>query len=63
MKINGKTVELKDVSIKKMLEILDFNEKIVVVEVDRVIVAKEEYVDYMLDGSESVEVISFMGGG
>ena len=60
----GKTVDLKeDISVKDLLENYDLNPQKVVVEVNMEILDDEVYSTYLLKNEDTVEVISFVGGG
>ena len=64
MILNGKTVDLKeDISVKDLLENDDLNPQKVVVEVNMEILDDEVYSTYLLKNEDTVEVISFVGGG
>ena len=64
MILNGKTVDLKeDISVKDLLENYDLNPQKVVVEVNMEILDDEVYSTYLLKNENTVEVISFVGGG
>ena len=64
MILNGKTVDLKeDISVKDLLENYYFNPQKVVVEVNMEILDDEVYSTYLLKNEDTVEVISFVGGG
>ena len=64
MILNGKPVDLKeDISVKDLLENYDLNPQKVVVEVNMEILDDEVYSTYLLKNEDTVEVISFVGGG
>ena len=64
MILNGNTVDLKeDISVKDLLENYDLNPQKVVVEVNMEILDDEVYSTYLLKNEDTVEVISFVGGG
>ena len=64
MILNCKTVDLKeDISVKDLLENYDLNPQKVVVEVNMEILDDEVYSTYLLKNEDTVEVISFVGGG
>ena len=64
MILNGKTVDLKEyISVKDLLENYDLNPQKVVVEVNMEILDDEVYSTYLLKNEDTVEVISFVGGG
>lgn len=49
-------------TINRLLEYLEISQDTVVVELDRVILKKDQY-DSVLDGGAVVEIIRFVGGG
>lgn len=64
MILNGKTVDLKeDISVEQLLKDYDLNPQKVVVEVNMEILDDEVYSTYLLKNEDTVEVISFVGGG
>ena len=63
-KYNGKTIDLKeDISVEQLLKDYDLNPQKVVVEVNMEILDDEVYSTYLLKNEDTVEVISFVGGG
>ena len=64
MILNGKTIDLKeDISVEQLLKDYDLNPQKVVVEVNMEILDDEVYSTYLLKNEDTVEVISFWGGG
>ena len=64
MILNGKTIDLKeDISVEQLLKDYDLNPQKVVVEVNMEILDDEVYSPYLLKNEDTVEVISFVGGG
>ena len=64
MILNGKTIDLKeDISVEQLLKDYDLNPQKVVVEVKMEILDDEVYSTYLLKNEDTVEVISFVGGG
>lgn len=64
MILNGKTVDLKEeISVEQLLKDYDLNPQKVVVEVNMEILDDEVYSTYLLKNEDTVEVISFVGGG
>ena len=64
MILNGKTVDLKEeISVEQLLKDYDLNLQKVVVEVNMEILDDEVYSTYLLKNEDTVEVISFVGGG
>lgn len=51
------------ITISEMLKKLGLAEEKVVAEVNFKIISKEEYKEYVLDQSDKVEIVSFVGGG
>ena len=64
MILNGKTIDLKeDISVEQLLKDYDLNPQKVVVEVNMEILDDEVYSTYLLKNEDTVEVLSFVGGG
>ena len=64
MVINGKQMDFEtEITISEMLKKLDLSEEKVVVEVNFKISSKEKYKEYVLNQSDKVEIVSFVGGG
>lgn len=64
MILNGKTIDLKeDISVEQLLKDYNLNPQKVVVEVNMEILDDEVYSTYLLKNEDTVEVISFVGGG
>lgn len=64
MKVNGKDINLiGDKTVRDLLLELEIKENRVVVELNREIVAKEDYSNINLKDDDTIEVISFVGGG
>ena len=64
MILNGKTIDLKeDISVEQLLKDYDLNPQKVVVELNMEILDDEVYSTYLLKNEDTVEVISFVGGG
>lgn len=64
MKVNGKEMNLDDgITIDELLSKIKINKDRVVVEVDGVIVVKDEFSSFKLKENNTIEVVSFVGGG
>ncbi len=64
MKVNGKEMNLKNgITIDELLSEIKFNKERVVVEVDGVIVSKDDFKFFKLTENNTIEVVSFVGGG
>lgn len=64
MIVNGKYMELeKNRTISELLSELNINENRVVVELNKEIIVKEDYGNINLEDDDTIEVISFVGGG
>lgn len=64
MKVNGKEMNLEDgITIDELLSKIKINKDRVVVEVDGAIVLKDEFSSFKLKENNTIEVVSFVGGG
>jgi len=62
--VNGEKVEVKDgAKVKDLFNLLDINEKRVVVEKNKVILRKNEMLDNILQEGDKLEIIQMVGGG
>ena len=59
MKVNGKEMNLKDgITIDELLSEIKFNKERVVVEVEGVIVSKDDFKSFKLTENNTIEVVS-----
>jgi len=63
MHVNGNEYEYENISIQTLLEKLEVKARFLVVEVNNVIVQKNQYDEMMLKKDDKVEIVSFVGGG
>lgn len=64
MIINGKEYKLTEYStISEFLDKLEINKEKVVVEVNLNIISRDEYDSFIIKENDSIEVLSFVGGG
>lgn len=64
MIINGKQFKFKENSnISEILDYLKINKDSVVVEVNLNIIPRKDYDSFLLKENDSIEVLSFVGGG
>lgn len=64
VRVNGNEISNEDIhTISELLQIFGLNENRVVIEFNGKIVIKEEFSKVNLNETDSVEVISFVGGG
>lgn len=64
VRVNGNKISNEDIhTISELLQIFGLNENRVVIELNGKIVIKEEFSKVNLNETDSVEVISFVGGG
>lgn len=61
--INGKSVDIAGKTIKEYLETTSFDIKRIAVEKNGEIVFKSQYSQTVLQDGDSIEVVSFVGGG
>ncbi len=63
VKVNGETMELAGKSLEEYLVSAEYNMKRIAVERNGRIVPKAEYATTILCDEDSIEVVSFVGGG
>jgi len=64
VKVNGSEMNFKNINnIIELLDKLKVNEDRVVIELNGVIVSKEDFGNVNLNEDDTIEVISFVGGG
>lgn len=65
IQLNGKTIELPKTltSIQDLLCLYHLENRIVVVEVNKDIVYKDQYLSKTLSDRDTVEIVHFVGGG
>ncbi len=64
MKVNGSEINFKNINnIIELLDKLKVNKDRVVIELNGVIVSKEDFSNVNLNEDDTIEVISFVGGG
>lgn len=64
MKVNGREMSFsKSITIANLLLNLNISIEKVVVEVDGEIISRDEFNSFILNENNSIEVISFVGGG
>lgn len=64
MKINGKEITVeRDITLNTLLEQMDYDIKKIAVMKNGEIVPKEQYSAEIINNSDSLEVVSFVGGG
>lgn len=65
IQLNGKEQQLpKDVAtVEDLLCLFELNNRIVIVEINRDILQKDQYQTYLLNERDRVELIHFVGGG
>lgn len=63
VKINGESMELAGKSLEEYLVSAEYNMKRIAVERNGQIVPKAEYATTILCDEDSIEVVSFVGGG
>lgn len=62
--INGETKEVHDVStVADLLRAFQLQNKILVIELNRVIINKDVYDETQLSGGDKIEIVHFVGGG
>lgn len=63
IKVNGKEIEINEISIEEYLKNSGYDLKRVAVELNGEIVPKSTYSQVILHDGDHIEVVSFVGGG
>ena len=63
IKVNGELKNLDSISLLDYLNNNGYNVKVVAVELNGEIIKKSEYVNTCVHDGDSVEIVSFVGGG
>ena len=65
IQLNGKTIELPETvhCIQDLLQLYKLENRIVVIEVNKEIIYKEQYSEQTLSDRDTVEIVHFVGGG
>lgn len=63
VKINGKELELAGKTLAEYLAATDYDIKRIAVERNGEIIPKSQYAETVLEPGDSVEIVSFVGGG
>ncbi|MBP3761053.1 MAG: sulfur carrier protein ThiS [Ruminococcus sp.] len=63
VKINGNLTDYDGKNISEILSILNYDPKRVAVEINEEILPKAEYEDTFIKDGDTVEIVSFVGGG
>ena len=63
VKINGKSLDIAGKTIAEYLQTTDYDPKRIAVERNENIVPKSQYAETVLMDGDTVEIVSFVGGG
>ncbi|MBQ7347060.1 MAG: sulfur carrier protein ThiS [Clostridia bacterium] len=63
VKINGKSLDIAGKTLAEYLETTDYDAKRIAVERNEEIIPKSQYGQTLLTDGDSVEIVSFVGGG
>lgn len=63
LKLNGKEYDVKGVTVEELLEKFSYMNKRIAVEVNGKIVKKDDYKKVLIKEEDTIEVVSFVGGG
>ena len=63
VKVNGEIIKASGKTIHEMLEDEGYDSKKVVVELNLMIIPKEDYDKIIIKENDSIEVLNFVGGG
>jgi len=62
-KVNGKEIEVKNISLLDYMLSNGFDAQRVAVEINGEIIKRGNYGEYIINESDSVEIVCFVGGG
>jgi len=63
IKVNGKELNIAGMSVSEYLESTDYDPKRIAIELNGDIVFKSQYAVTVLKDGDSLEIVSFVGGG
>ena len=64
VQVNGKEREVQSgLSVHELVESFDLNPLLIVVELNRVILSRDQFKDVQVSDGDSVELVHFVGGG
>ena len=63
VKINGKNLDIAGKTIAEYLKTTDYDLKRIAVELNEDIVPKSQYTETVLSDGDTLEIVSFVGGG
>ena len=63
IQVNGKKLDINEITICKLLEENGYGTQRVAVEVNYEIIPRSQHNDYILHSGDVVEIVSFVGGG
>ena len=62
-KVNGENVEISDITVMEYLKDNGYNPVMVAVEINEEIVPKAQFESHKINNNDTVEIVSFVGGG
>lgn len=64
MQVNGKEREVQSgLSVHELVESFDLNPRLIVVELNREILSRDQFKDVQVSEGDAVELVHFVGGG
>ncbi|MBM7604047.1 sulfur carrier protein [Metabacillus crassostreae] len=64
IKLNGESIELTDVNtIQQLLAYYKLEDRLVIVELNRDIILKDQYQETIINNGDEIELVHFVGGG
>ncbi len=63
VKVNGEEKNLAGTSVSDFLKTTNYNLKFIAVEINEQIIPKAKYGETIIQDNDSIEVVSFVGGG
>lgn len=63
VKVNGKLLELDNITLEQYLSHSNYDIKKIAAELNGMLILKSEYADTILKDGDTLEIVSFVGGG
>lgn len=63
IKVNGKEMQIENISLKQLLIDCNFDIDKIAVELNEEIISKDDFENIILKENDKLEVVSFVGGG
>ncbi len=61
--VNGKTLSIKNITAQNLIKQLGYENQRIALEVNKAIIPRSQYVDFVLNDGDVCEIIKAVGGG